>query len=50
MAYKNHTVSVIIPVHNEGLSIAKVINSLNELRCEFSGHALVDDIIVCNLN
>ena len=48
MAYKNHVVSVIIPVHNEGPSIAKVIDSLTALRCPIDGQFLVDDIIVCN--
>jgi len=48
MAYKKFTVSVIIPVHNEGPSIATVINSLTALRCPLNGEPLVDDIIVCN--
>ncbi len=48
MTYKKQTVSVVIPVHNEALSIVKVIDSLNALRCPDSRQPLVDDIIVCN--
>ena len=48
MAYKNYAVSVIIPVHNEGPSIARVVSGLRELSCPDHGGALVDDIIVCN--
>lgn len=48
MAYKKHIVSVIIPVHNEGPSIARVVVGLRHLKCPDSGHTLIDDIIVCN--
>ena len=48
MSYKRNTVSVIIPVHNEGQSIAKVVSGLLELNCPYTQQALVDDVIVCN--
>ena len=48
MAYKENIVSVVIPVHNEGPSIAKVINSLMALRDAGHDQPLIDDIIVCN--
>lgn len=48
MAYKHHTVSVIIPVHNEGPSIGRVVMGLRQLSCPLTGEPLVDDIIVCN--
>lgn len=48
MAYKENTVSVVIPVHNEGPSIAKVVTSLKALRDPDHGQPLIDDIIVCN--
>jgi len=48
MAYKENIVSVVIPVHNEGPSIAKVIASLKALRSPDNEQPLVDDIIVCN--
>jgi len=48
MAYKHHNVSVIIPVHNEGPSIGRVVMGLRQLSCPLTGDALVDDIIVCN--
>ena len=48
MTYKRKNVSVIIPVHNEGPSIAKVINGLSDLVCPKTKQPLIDDIIVCN--
>jgi len=48
MAYKNHTVSVIIPAHNEELSISRVVSDLMRLRCSETNQMLLDDIIVCN--
>ena len=48
MAYKSFSVSVIIPVHNEGPSIAKVVTDLRQLSCPVNHEPLIDDIIVCN--
>jgi len=48
MAYRAHTVSIIIPVHNEGPSIGRVVMGLRQLSCPLTGDPLVDDIIVCN--
>jgi len=48
MAYKNYSVSVIIPVHNEGPSIGQVVTDLRALSCPDNNEPLVDDIIVCN--
>lgn len=46
MSYKNQTISVIIPAHNEALSIGLVVAELKSL--QYSGRPLVDTIIVCD--
>jgi len=48
MAYKKHSVSVIIPVHNEELSIGRVVADLKTLSCLTTKQPLVDEIIVCD--
>lgn len=46
MSFNHQTVSVIIPAHNEALSIAAVINALKDQNSK--GQSLVDHIIVCD--
>ena len=46
MSYKNQIVSVIIPAHNEALSIGLVVAELKSL--QINGGPLVDTIIVCD--
>lgn len=46
MSFNHHTVSVIIPAHNESLSIGAVVNAINEQ--QIGEHQLVDHIIVCD--
>ena len=46
MSFNHQTVSVIIPAHNEALSIAAVIKALKDQNVD--GRSLVDHIIVCD--
>lgn len=46
MAFKNRRVAVVIPAHNEELSIGMVVNELRSLMHD--GERLIDEIIVCD--
>ncbi len=45
--YKERSISVIIPAHNEAGSIDRVVNDLYSLK-NSNGETLIDDIVVCD--